>query len=433
MTTRICHSKGIVELCDRKDIAVKEYVKNAKTRVATPGNARQMRHTVEKRLKDLVALSNNCKWNYAIYNDKRIGVITSGGVFNYAQEAFGDFASYLKIGFSHPLPTTLIEEFAANVDKLYIIEENDKYIEEHVKALGIDCIGKDIFPYTGEMTPDVIIESVTGEKTDAFEPKTDQLIARPPTFCAGCPHREVFLDLGKRKDIVVAGDIGCYALGAGPPYNAIDWVLCMGGSFSTAHGAQLVLNSVGNTKQKMVSVLGDSTFFHTGINSLIEAVYNKSNGVHIILDNRITGMTGGQENPGSGFNANGDVSEEISIPRLVEACGVKNIKIINPNNRADVKETMDWALASNELCVIITEWPCVLKRAYSETDEKKFDGAFSSICTVDEEKCIGCKKCLKTGCPALGYRTENKKAFTIKGVCVGCGVCTKECPVDAIK
>lgn len=433
MTTRICHSKSIVEINDRQEIPIKKYEKNVKKYVTTPANSRELRHKVEERMDKLQKLSNNCKWNYPIYNDKKIGVITSGGVFEYAREAFGDTASYLKLGFTNPLPTTLIEDFSKKVDTLYIIEENDKYIEDHVKALGINCIGKEIFPYTGEMTSDVIKESVTGKKIDVIEVNKDKLISRPPTFCAGCPHRAVFIELGKIKNVVVAGDIGCYALGSGSPYNAIDWIVNMGSSFSSGHGAQQIFNIDKNNDKRLISVMGDSTFFHTGINSLINVAYNKSNSINIILDNRITGMTGGQDNPGTGFKAQGEIVDAISIKELVKACGIKHIKVINPNNKDEVKEALSWALDLEEASVIITQWPCVLKREYSEEDKEKFSEAFKTKYIVDEDKCIGCKKCLKTGCPGLGFNSENKKAFVINNVCVGCGVCEKECPVDAIK
>ena len=261
ITTRICHSKGIVELGEREEVEIKEYEKNVQRRVSVPAFAQKNRHIVEKRTIALLEFSNNCDLNYPIYNDKKIGVITSGGVYEYAREVFGGTVSYLKLGFTNPLPSALISDFAKEVDTLYIIEENDPYIEDYIKALGIDCIGKEKFPYTGELTPDVIRQCVYGKDKQVFEANEDMLIKRPPTYCSGCPHRAVFLELGKRKDTIVAGDIGCYALGFAPPYNSIDWVVCMGASFSTGHGAQKILNLKKDNKKRLVSVLGDSTFF----------------------------------------------------------------------------------------------------------------------------------------------------------------------------
>lgn len=432
VTTRVCHSKGIVETGERTEVEIKEYVKDIKKNVAVPSYATGARIKVENRMNALLELSNDCKWNYPIYHDKKIGVITSGGVFEYAREVFGEDASYLKLGFTNPLPTTLIKDFAKEVEVLYIIEENDPYIEDHVKALGIACRGKDVFPFTGEMTPDVIRESISGKNRKVYEVNEEKTITRPPTFCAGCPHRSVFLELGKRKNTIIAGDIGCYALAFAEPYNAIDWILCMGGSFSTGHGAQKVLNLKDDNEKRVVSVLGDSTFFHTGINSLLDVVYNNSNTINIILDNRITGMTGGQDNPGTGYSAQGDVTTVVDIETLVKACGVKHVKVINPNFKAEVTEALNWAYALDEPSVIITRWPCVLKRTYNEDDSKEFETAFKEKYVVKTDACKGCKLCLQTGCPALGFDKEHKKAFIDRSACVGCSVCAQACPFDAI-
>ncbi len=432
MTTRMCHSKGIVEFEDRIDVKIKEYEKNISKNVLVPSVAREARVRVEERTNKLKELSNNCKWNYIIDNNSKVGVVTSGGAFEYAREVFGDDATYLKIGLSYPLPDKLIKELSDKVDKIYVIEENDPYLEEHIKAMGIMVYGKDTFPYTGEMTPDVIRKSVYNVSMQSTEVDKSKIISRPPTFCSGCPHREFFLELGKRKDTVVAGDIGCYSLAFTEPYNSIDWILCMGGSFSTGHGAAKILNMKKENKKRVVSVLGDSTFFHTGINSLIDVVYNNSNTINVILDNRITAMTGGQENPGSGFNAKGEISEVLSIEKMVKACGIKNVKTVNPNNKKDVTEVLNWAYTLDEPSVIITEWPCVLKRRYDDNDKSKYKDVFTTKYKVIDELCIGCKKCLKTGCPSLGFNNDDRKATIDKYTCVGCNVCANECPVDAI-
>lgn len=433
VTTRICHSKGIVETGERTETAVRAYVKDIKKNVAVPSYATEARHKVERRMEALKKLSNACPWNYPIYHTgASVGVITSGGAFEYAREVFGSDVSYLKLGLTNPLPATLIAQFAAQVDTLYIIEENDPYIEEQVRSLGISCHGKDLFPYTGEMTPDVIRNSIYGTTRKVYTANDEKLITRPPTFCAGCPHRAVFLELGKRKDTIIAGDIGCYALGFAAPYNAIDWILCMGGSISTGHGAQKVLNREEHNTKRVVSVLGDSTFFHSGINSLLDVVYNDSNTITIILDNRITGMTGGQDNPGTGYTAKGEVSTVVDLEALVRSCGVKQVKVINPNIMAEVTAALDWAYARDEPSVIITKWPCVLKRSYNEKDREEFPAAFTSKYVVQSDVCRGCRLCLKTGCPALGFDTEHAKAVIDRAVCVGCSVCAQACPFDAI-
>ena len=297
MTTRVCHSKSIVELSDRADIPAKSWEKNPAKYVCLPAIARNLRVKLEERMKKLTAYSETSPFNRMEMGDTKVGVIASGICYYYAKEVFGENASYLKLGFTNPLPAGLIREFCSKVDKVYILEENDPYIEEFVKQQGCACIGKELFPAYGELTPDVIRSCVTGEAPKVIDFDRTKLIGRAPSFCAGCPHRGLFYRLGKRKDIMISGDIGCYTLAAGKPYNAMDSTVCMGASISLGHGAQKAFNAQG-TGRRVVTVLGDSTFFHTGVNSLINTVYNNSNTVNIILDNRITGMTGHQDNPG---------------------------------------------------------------------------------------------------------------------------------------
>lgn len=385
---------------------------------------------VEERLEKLAQYSETSPFNRMEMGDTKVGVIASGICYYYAKEVFGENASYLKLGFTNPLPAGLIKEFCAKVDKVYILEENDPYIEEFVRQQGCDCIGKDLFPAYGEMTPDVIRACVTGEKNKTLEFDRSKLINRAPTFCAGCPHRGLFYRLGKRKDIMISGDIGCYTLAAGKPYSAMDSTVCMGASISLGHGAQKAFQAQGDTR-RVVTVLGDSTFFHTGINSLINTVYNGSNTVNIILDNRITGMTGHQENPGTGYTAKGDETTLIKIEDIVKAIGVKHVYVINPNNLSEVDETLDKCLALTEPSVIITRWPCVLKK-FSKEDKEEFEQLFVTKNKVDTEKCIGCKLCLKAGCPAMSYDRETKKVSINKAQCVGCDVCTQVCPKNAI-
>ena len=331
---------------------------------------------------------------------------------------------------TNPMPAQMIRDFCSKVEKIYILEENDPYIEDFVKQLGFDCIGKELFPYTGEMTPDVIRACVTGTPNKTIEFDRSKLIGRAPTFCAGCPHRGLFYRLGKRKDIMISGDIGCYTLAAGKPYTAMDSTVCMGASISIGHGAQKAFTAQG-INRRVVTVLGDSTFFHTGINSLINTVYNKSNTVNIILDNRITGMTGHQNNPGTGYTAKEEETTIIKIEDLVRAIGVKHVYVINPNNLQEVDDTLDKCLALDEPSVIITRWPCVLKK-FSKEDKAEFLDLYNTKNKVDHEKCVGCKLCLKAGCPAMSYDGETKKVSINRAQCVGCDVCTQVCPKDAI-
>lgn len=431
VTTRVCHSKGIVDCSDREDVGIRNYVKNIKKYMTIPSFARVMRVNVEERTHKLLEFSNTTNLNYIEWNDKKVGVIASGAAFTYAKEVFGDSVSYLKLGFTYPLPTEKIKEFASQVDKIYVIEENDPYFEEQVRILGFECFGNNLFPPYGEMTPDVIRNAVFGKTNDIIEYDKEKVVPRPPILCAGCPHRGFFHQLGKKKNVMVAGDIGCYTLGFSEPYNAMDFNICMGGSISAGHGAQQVFNMKKEDKMRVVSVMGDSTFFHTGINSLLEVTYNRSNTVNVILDNRITGMTGHQDNPGTGFTLQGKVTPELDIEQLVRACGITNVVQIDPNDLTAVRNALDWALSLDEASVIITRWPCALKKL-SEQDKTEFKDAFQSKFEVNNDVCIGCKACVKTGCPAISFNRITKKSTIDLEQCVGCGVCSQVCPVKAI-
>jgi indolepyruvate ferredoxin oxidoreductase alpha subunit len=432
MTTRVCHGKGIVDLGDREERDVIKYVKDVQRFIPMPAIVTGMRARVEDRMKVLAEFSEICPFNFAEYHeDSKIGVIVSGICYHYAKEVWGDKANYLKLGFTNPLPKNLIKNFAAKFETLYVIEENDPYIEDTVRILGFDPLGYEVFPFAGEMTSDVIRKAVFGETKKIIDYDRNAVVSRPPTLCAGCPHRGFFYVLGKRKDTVMVGDIGCYALGFSDPYNAMDISLCMGASFSMGHGMQQIFDSGPDKNLRVVSFLGDSTFFHTGINSLINTIYNGSRCISVILDNRITAMTGHQENPGSGFTLQGKPSKELDIEAIVKALSFEKILIINPNKLDEVSRALDEAVAYDGPSVIITRWPCVLKKL-SATDKNEFKDVFQTKCVVDNDVCIGCKSCLKSGCPALSFDGATKKAGIDKGSCVGCEVCVQICPKQAI-
>jgi len=302
-------------------------------------------------------------------------------------------------------------------------------MEDQIKAAGIKCSGKELIPKTGELNPDIIAEVLLSKKAMVIEYDKGVLANRPPTLCAGCPHRGFFYELAKNKNIMITSDIGCYGSGGMDPLNAKDTCICMGGGVGMGHGAQMVFNKF-NENMRTVSIMGDSTFFHTGINGILNAVFNRSNAVICILDNRTTGMTGHQENPGTGFTLQGDPTAIVDIANLVKALGVNNIRVVNPLRLNEVKEALQWALGNKEVTVIITRWPCVLKQQ-TESDKKEFGNYFAK-CKVDEGKCTGCRMCVKTGCPALRYDKESKKVIIDNSQCAGCEVCVQVCPVKAI-
>lgn len=430
MTTRVCHGKSIVECGERVEVPIRPYEKDVKKYVCVPANAKVLRRNLEDKLAKLKDYAETTPFNFVEDHHSKIGVIASGPCYHYAKEVFGDEVSYLKLGFSFPMPDDKIRSFCEKMDTIYIVEENDPFIEERVQYLGFACHGKDMLPKYGEMTPDVIRKGFLNKENPTITYDQSGIVGRPPTLCAGCPHRGFFYELGKRKNVMVSGDIGCYSLGFAKPYNAIDSLLCMGGGFSIGHGAQKVFNMT-DEKKRVVSVLGDSTFFHSGITSLMDVIYNHSNAVSVILDNRITGMTGHQENPGTGYDAKGEPASGVDIEAMVRAIGIQHIKTIDPNNLQVVKETLDEFLALDEPSVIITKWPCALKK-FSVEDKREFAGAFTKKMVVDRDKCIGCKKCMTCGCPAISFDAEHKKAVIDDIQCVGCGVCNQLCPTKAI-
>ncbi|MCL1808437.1 MAG: indolepyruvate ferredoxin oxidoreductase subunit alpha [Clostridiales bacterium] len=428
-TTRVCHSKGLVELEDRVTKELIPYEHKIRKYVATPGNGKVLRVQLEKRLEEMTAFSNSTDINCEELAGDEIGVISSGVSFVYAKEVFGETASYLKLGMTFPMPMEKIKEFAKKVKKLYVVEEMDPYIESHLKMAGIPCIGKECIPAYGELNPDIVRKAFFGTAAESVSVPLKATI-RPPVLCAGCPHRGLFYVLSKKqKKLMITGDIGCYTLGSAPPLSAMHTCFCMGGSISAGHGAAKVLNRAGSDL-RVVSVIGDSTFFHTGINSLMDVAYNKGNNITIVADNRITAMTGHQENPGTGFTLMGEPAVEADIPAICRAIGIKteNITVVNPLKLDEMEAAVDAALARTEPSVIITKWPCILKK-FSDQDRKDFD-LKPRKCVVDAEECKKCKMCMKTGCPAITFDGTSQISADS---CTGCGVCRQVCKFGAIK
>lgn len=426
VTTRVCHSKSLVEVGERVPAEVKPYAKNTPKYVMSPANARQRKVVLEQRLKELQAFSETTELNRIENNGSKIGVITSGISYQHAQEVFGDTVDYLKLGFTFPLPPELIMNFANAHDEIYVIEENEPYIEGFAKQLGVDCAGREKLPFIGELTPEIIrrafvpaAENKGGYEVEAKAPP------RPPVLCPGCTHRGFFYEVAKYKDkIITAADIGCYTLGAVPPLGVNDSVLCMGASISGGIGFRKALDKAGDDR-KVFAVIGDSTFFHSGITGLIDAVVNKAAIVVNILDNRITAMTGHQENPGTGRTLMGEPTHQVDLEALCLACGVKkeNLRIVDPYDLKATSEAVKAGFEAEEPFVIITKRPCALiKEVMKERAKMK--------CAVDREKCIGCKLCLKAGCPAL--MVEDGKAKIDRTMCNGCEICAQICPKKAI-
>ena len=432
MSTRVCHSKSLVELGERKEFRAIPYVKNRMKNDPVPAISRQLRVKMLDRDRQLQAFSNDCPYNFTEYNgSKKIGIVSSGVSYQYAKEVFGDTASYLKLGMTNPLPLELIREFRGNVETMYVIEELDPYLEEQIKAAGIDCIGKEKIPLVGELNPNIVREALLGEKVSEISFNEDLVVDRPPVLCAGCPHRPFFYECSKCRDTVMVGDIGCYALSGSEPLNAKDMAICMGSAFSLAHGMDKAFRISGQEKT-IVACMGDSTFFHTGINALEEVIYNNSHVICCILDNRITGMTGHQENPGTGYTLKGEPATILDIETIVRAMGIDRVRTVNPLRLQEMRNALDWAYQEvhDGPVVLITRWPCVLKKLSTE-DRREFRPV-SAVCKVDQVKCIGCKKCLGTGCPALSFDKYSRKVSIDPLQCVGCTVCAQVCPKNAI-
>lgn len=420
-TTRISHSKSIVALDQRPtEIPQPCLERNPAKLVMLPGNARKRHYFVEKRLQAMADWACSQPFNRIEKGAGKIGVITAGVAYQYVKETMPD-ADILKLGLVHPLPKQLIREFAEGYDSLYVVEELDPFIEDQVKAMGIRVIGKERLSLCGELTPGRLGKGLLDIESPV-ENSSPDLPQRPPNMCPGCPHRGVFMELNRAKAFV-SGDIGCYTLGFMPPLSAMDTCVCMGASIGNATGLSKVLSA--EEQRKVVAVIGDSTFLHTGINGLMDMVYNKSTATVIILDNRITAMTGRQENPTSGYTLDQAETYRVDMEQLCRAVGVKHVKILDPYDIALTRQTIREEMARPEPSVIITTRPCML--VPRDNMDKRMP------LYVDNDKCTGCKACMRLGCPAITWDAEHKKSSIDRIICVGCKVCQQTCGFDAFQ
>lgn len=414
-TTRLAHSQGLVELGERECPEDKPYVKNIQKTVMMPGNAKLRHVEIEKRNLELQEAADTLPINTVEMNDTKIGVITSGIPYQYVKEALPN-ASVLKLGMVNPLPRKMIEEFASKVEKLYIVEELDPVIEEQVKSWGIQAVGKEIFTVQGEYSANMIRAAIGGEKLDIAAPAAAP--GRPPILCPGCPHRSVYYVLNKLK-LHAAGDIGCYTLGAVAPLSVVDTTICMGASISSLHGMEKAKGK--EYIKDWVAVIGDSTFLHTGVNSLMNMMYNNATGTVIILDNSTTGMTGHQDHAATGKTLQGDPTYAIDIPGLCRAMGVKNVVEVNAFDIETLEKTVKEEVARDEVSVIITKTPCVL-----------LSKAKKPLYVAHEDKCKKCGMCMKPGCPAM-TKNPDGTIHIDDTMCTGCGLCASLCKFDAIE
>lgn len=419
-TTRVAHSKSIVSFGERIEIEPKPYERNTRKYIAAPANAYLNHPKLEESLKKLEEYGNTSSLNKMEIRGSKVGVITASIAYYYARDAFDEDTSFLKLGLTNPLPMKLIKEFSEKVDKLYVIEELDGFMEEQIKAAGIDCVGKELTGKLYELNPQLIKERIFNETAKTVDVGV-KAVSRPPALCPGCPHRGFFYTMSRHKDFVIAGDIGCYTLGGSAPLSSLDSVVCMGGGFTVAMGMAKAFEQT-NQNKKVFGVLGDSTFFHSGMTGAAEIIYNKGNLIPVVLDNSITGMTGHQDNPGSGYTLQGDIAESLRIEYILSSYGFKNIIIVDPQDLKAMEQAVQDALNSDVPAAIVVRRPCILIKRIKHNFSK---------CEVDVDKCIGCKMCLGVGCPAITI--ENKKAHIDINQCVGCTVCGQVCPKSAIK
>ncbi len=417
LSTRVSHSQSIVELEERKGDELKDYKKDPAKYVMMPGNAIKRHVFVEERLRRMEEYAETTEINKTEDNGSSIGIISAGIAYLYAKEALGDKADYLKLGMVYPLPKKLITDFAAKHDKVYVIEELDPVLETHCRSLGIEVIGKEAFTLLGEYTPRMIAKAVLGKDGGEITELTEQIPVRPPVMCAGCPHRGTFYVL-KKLGLNVCGDIGCYTLGAVAPLSSIDTTICMGASVSAALGMAKARGD--EFAKKTVSVIGDSTFIHSGITGLIDIVYNKGINTVIILDNSITGMTGHQDNPTTGYTIRGEETKQVNLITLCKAVGVEHVTVADPFDLKGFEAVVKEEIQREEPSVIIAQRPCALLKSVKYTGHCKIS-----------ENCKNCKLCMKLGCPAISIK--DGKPFIDQSQCNGCGLCTGVCPFNCIE
>ena len=416
MCTRVAHSQSLVETSDRVEPPMKPYEKNIGKYVMMPGNAIRRHPVVEERTRKLAAYAETSPLNRLEEgSDRAMGIITSSTSYQYVKEVFGDRYPVLKLGMVWPLPKQKILDFAASVDKVAVVEELDPFLEDFCREIGLDVLGKDVLPMEGEFSQNLVAAKLGGT-VHTGKALEDVIPARPPVMCAGCPHRGLFYTLNKNK-CTVMGDIGCYTLGAVAPLAAMDMTLCMGGSISGLHGFNKARGA--ESEHKTVAVIGDSTFMHSGMTGLANIAYNQSNSTVIILDNSITGMTGHQQNPTTGYNIKGDPAGKIDLEALCRSMGFRRVRVVDPYDLKATDQAVKEELAADEPSVIISRRPCALLKYVKPKPPLE----------VDTAKCVGCKSCMKIGCPAIAMREG--KAHVDNTLCVGCGVCEQMCPVDA--
>ena len=417
MCTRIAHSQCAVELCEPKEKVKRTYEKNPQKYIMAPANAIRKHPVVEARCAAVAEYAESSELNRVeLADSKALGIITSGTCYQYVKEVFGDSVSVLKLGLVNPLPAKLITDFAKKHDRVVVIEELDPVIESFCKSIGVSVEGKELFSICGEFSQSIVAKAF-GIEDKSFTASDDIIPVRPPVMCAGCPHRGLFYTLSKKK-ITVLGDIGCYTLGMAPPLSAIDSVLCMGASVSGVHGFNKANGA--ESEKKTVAVIGDSTFMHSGMTGLANIAYNGTNSTVIIVDNSITGMTGHQQNPTTGYNIKGDPATKINLEALCHALGINRVRVVDPYDLKETERVIMEEIAVDEPSVIISRRPCALLKYVKAKPALK----------VDADKCKACKACSKIGCPAI--TKKDKKAFIDPTLCVGCGVCTQLCAFDAI-